>query len=63
MQPGFRSDGIRNEQDRTPNQRTLGIGVFAGLRTTGYRLVEVHGHAQNGDLTILYVEIQRRQAQ
>jgi len=32
------------------------------LRTAGYRLAEVKGHARDGDLTILYVEIPRRKA-
>jgi uncharacterized protein YebE (UPF0316 family) len=33
------------------------------LRASGYRLAEVKGHARDGDLTILYVETPRRQAQ
>ena len=32
------------------------------LRAAGYRLVEVIGRSREGDLTILYVEIPRRQA-
>jgi uncharacterized protein YebE (UPF0316 family) len=33
------------------------------LRAGGYRLAEVKGHTGDGDLSILYVEIPRRQAQ
>jgi uncharacterized protein YebE (UPF0316 family) len=32
------------------------------LRVSGYRLVEVKAHSREGDLTILYAEIPRRQA-
>lgn len=31
------------------------------LRLAGYRLVEVKAHSRDGDLTILYAEIPRRQ--
>lgn len=40
-----------------------GIEVAKALRGSGYRLAEVKGHARDGDLTIVYVEIQRRLAQ
>jgi len=39
-----------------------GIELAKVLRAAGYRLVEVKGHTREGDLTILYVEIPRRQA-
>jgi uncharacterized protein YebE (UPF0316 family) len=38
-----------------------GIELAQVLRTAGYRLVEVKGHTRDGDLSILYVEIPRRQ--
>jgi uncharacterized protein YebE (UPF0316 family) len=40
-----------------------GVELAKVLRASGYRLAEVKGHARDGDLTILYVEIPRRQAQ
>jgi uncharacterized protein YebE (UPF0316 family) len=40
-----------------------GVELAKVLRASGYRLAEVKGHAPDGDLTILYVEIPRRQAQ
>jgi len=40
-----------------------GVELAKVLRAAGYRLAEVKGHARDGDLTILYVEIPRRQAQ
>jgi len=40
-----------------------GAEVAKALREAGYRLAEVKGHARDGDLSILYVEIPRRQAQ
>jgi uncharacterized protein YebE (UPF0316 family) len=39
-----------------------GIELASILVASGYRLVEVQGHTRGGDLTILYVEIPRRQA-
>jgi uncharacterized protein YebE (UPF0316 family) len=39
-----------------------GVELAKVLRAAGYRLVEVRGHTREGDLTILYVEIPRRQA-
>jgi uncharacterized protein YebE (UPF0316 family) len=40
-----------------------GVELAKALRSAGYLLVEVKGHIAAGDLTILYVEIPRRQAQ
>src|SRR5262245_37333051 len=40
-----------------------GAELVKALRAAGYRLAEVKGHTRDGDLTILYVEIPRRQAQ
>jgi len=40
-----------------------GLELARALRATGYLLVEVKAHLGDGDLTILYVEIPRRQAQ
>jgi uncharacterized protein YebE (UPF0316 family) len=40
-----------------------GVELAKVLRASGYRLAEVKGHAREGDLTILYVEIPRRQTQ
>jgi uncharacterized protein YebE (UPF0316 family) len=40
-----------------------GVELANTLRTAGYRLAEVKGHARDGDLTILFVETPRRQAQ
>ena len=40
-----------------------GVELAKVLRASGYRLAEVKGHARDGDLTILYVEIPRRQTQ
>jgi uncharacterized protein YebE (UPF0316 family) len=37
-----------------------GIQLAEALRAAGYRLAEVKGHSQNGDLAILYVETPRR---
>ncbi|HXI53910.1 MAG TPA: DUF5698 domain-containing protein [Candidatus Saccharimonadales bacterium] len=39
-----------------------GVELAKVLRAAGYRLAEVRGHGGDGDLTILYVETQRRQA-
>ncbi len=39
-----------------------GVELIQALRTAGYRLAEVKGHARDGDLTILYVELPRREA-
>src|SRR5262245_7999718 len=39
-----------------------GADLVHALRTAGYRLAEVKGHARDGDLTILYVELPRREA-
>ena len=39
-----------------------GVELAEVLRAAGYRLAEVRGHTREGDLTILYVEIPRRQA-
>lgn len=39
-----------------------GVELAQVLRAAGYRLVEVKGHTRDGDLSILYVEIPRRQA-
>jgi uncharacterized protein YebE (UPF0316 family) len=39
-----------------------GVGLARALRVAGYRIAEVKGHSQDGDLAILYVEIPRRQA-
>src|SRR5215470_10593540 len=36
-----------------------GLELANGLRAAGYRFAEVKGHARDGDLTILYVEIPR----
>ena len=40
-----------------------GVDLAKALRTAGYRLVEVKGHAREGDLTILHVQVARRLAQ
>ncbi len=40
-----------------------GIELAKVLRASGHRVAEVKGHTGDGDLTILYVEIPRRQAQ
>jgi len=40
-----------------------GVELAKVLRASGYHLAEVKGHAREGDLTILYVEIPRRQTQ
>ena len=40
-----------------------GAELAQALRAAGYLLVEVQGHARDSELTILYVEIPRRQAQ
>jgi uncharacterized protein YebE (UPF0316 family) len=40
-----------------------GVELARSLRASGYRLAEVKGHAPDGDMTLLYVEIPRRQAQ
>jgi uncharacterized protein YebE (UPF0316 family) len=40
-----------------------GVELAKVLRAAGYRLAEVRGHAKDGDLSILYVETPRRQAQ
>jgi len=39
-----------------------GVALANVLRAAGYRLAEVKGHARDGDLNILYVEVPRRQA-
>jgi uncharacterized protein YebE (UPF0316 family) len=39
-----------------------GVELAKVLLAAGYRLAEVQGHTQNGNLTILYVEIPRRHA-
>jgi len=39
-----------------------GKELAASLRLAGHRVAEVKGHTEEGDLTILYVEIPRRQA-
>ena len=39
-----------------------GADLVHALRSAGYRLAEVKGHARDGDLTILYVELPRREA-
>jgi uncharacterized protein YebE (UPF0316 family) len=39
-----------------------GVQLANGLRAVGYRFAEVKGHARDGDLTILYVDIPRREA-
>jgi uncharacterized protein YebE (UPF0316 family) len=39
-----------------------GLQLSNILRAAGYRFAEVKGHTRDGDLTILYVEIPRRQA-
>ncbi|MDB6038660.1 MAG: hypothetical protein JWM99_2501 [Verrucomicrobiales bacterium] len=40
-----------------------GVDVADALRTAGYRFIDVKGHATDSDLTLLYVEVPRRQAQ
>jgi uncharacterized protein YebE (UPF0316 family) len=40
-----------------------GLRLGNVLRAAGYRFAEVKGHARDGDLAILYLEIPRRQAQ
>src|SRR5262245_12217399 len=40
-----------------------GIELADALRAAGYRLAEVRGHSQDGDLAILYVETPRRLTQ
>jgi uncharacterized protein YebE (UPF0316 family) len=40
-----------------------GVELAKVLRASGYRLAEVKGHARDGELTILYVEIPRRHSQ
>jgi uncharacterized protein YebE (UPF0316 family) len=40
-----------------------GVDVANALRTAGYRFVDVKGHTADSDLTLLYVEVPRRQAQ
>jgi uncharacterized protein YebE (UPF0316 family) len=40
-----------------------GVAFAEALRKSGYRLAEVKGHARDGDLTIVYVQIPRRQTQ
>jgi hypothetical protein len=40
-----------------------GVELAKALRMAGYRVAEVKGHTGDGKLTILYVEIPRRQAQ
>lgn len=40
-----------------------GVELAKGLRLAGYRVAEVKGHTGEGDLTILYVEIPRRNSQ
>lgn len=40
-----------------------GLELAKVLLAAGYRLVEVHGHTRDGEMTILYVEIPRRNAQ
>jgi uncharacterized protein YebE (UPF0316 family) len=40
-----------------------GVELAKALRVAGYRVAEVKGHTGDGELTILYVEIPRRQAQ
>ncbi len=39
-----------------------GIELAKVLVAAGYRLAEVKGHTRDGDLTILYVEVPRRQS-
>ena len=39
-----------------------GVELAQALRAAGCRLAEFQGHTLDGNLTILYVEIQRRQA-
>ena len=39
-----------------------GVELAKALRAAGYRLAEVQGRTQDGELTILYVEVPRRQA-
>ena len=39
-----------------------GVELANVMRAAGYRVAEVHGHSRDGDLTIVYVEIPRRQA-
>jgi len=39
-----------------------GVELSRVLRVAGYRLAEVKAHSPDGDLTILYAEIRRRQA-
>lgn len=39
-----------------------GVELARILRTAGYRLAEVNAHSRDGDLTILYAEVPRRQA-
>lgn len=40
-----------------------GVELVRALRAAGHRLAEVKGHTRDGDLTILFVETPRRQAQ
>jgi uncharacterized protein YebE (UPF0316 family) len=40
-----------------------GVELAKGLRASGYHFAEVKGHTRDSDLTILYVEIPRRQTQ
>jgi uncharacterized protein YebE (UPF0316 family) len=40
-----------------------GVELAKALGAAGYRLVEVKGHTREGDLTILHVQIARRDAQ
>ena len=37
--------------------------LASALRTASYRLAEVKGHTRDGDLSILYVQVPRREAQ
>src|SRR5215471_4055428 len=39
-----------------------GRELAASLRVAGHRVAEVKGHTEDGDLTILYIQIPRRQA-
>ena len=39
-----------------------GADLVQALRAANYRLAEVKGHTQDGDLTIVYVELARRDA-
>src|SRR5262249_42699319 len=40
-----------------------GSELVHALRTAGYRLAEVKGHTRDGDLTLVYVQTPRREAQ